>query len=530
MIVPTRTHPPGDVSLHAASVSKTYGANRVVSEASLQLRSGTIHALLGPNGCGKSTLIKILAGVVTPDSGAVIEIGGHPVQTPLRPGEARSLGLAFVHQDLGLIDGLSVAENLRMPWLIGAGLSVSMRHEVRRAMASLERAGLHINPRVDVASLSRSERALVAVARSLDLLAENKEQRGASGVLFLDETTAFLPRSGAEALFRTARQFADEGGSVVFVSHDLDEAIAHADDITVLRDGQVVATCPSTDVDRDQLVRLIAGRDVSSHCRPTGPMSETVALTVTGLSGAAVEQVSLTVRAGEVVGLTGIIGSGYDDVLDLIHGAKGAKAGEIALGDRPAYDARGTTPARSVSSGIALVPADRPTQGVVAGLTIGENIQMQKLASRGRSWWLRVGAARKQQAATLQRFAVRPPVPHMAIENLSGGNQQKVVLGKWLEDDPAVLLLQEPTQGVDIGARAEIYRLIEVATSQGTAVLLASADHEELAQMCDRVLVMERGRVSAELGAAAATKASISAACMGKLIDSAEESGRVSAV
>jgi ribose transport system ATP-binding protein len=463
-------------------ISKSFGGVRALDGAHLEVLRGEVHGLLGENGSGKSTLIKVLAGYHDPEPGGELEVDGHAARLPLRPGEARTLGLAFVHQDLGLIPSLSVVENLRLTELAARrGWRISWSGERRRAAEALARYGVGIDPRAVVAELHPLDRALLAIVRAM-------EDLGAGGLLVLDEPTAFLPGAEAERLFALVRSIAEAGTSVVFVSHDLDEARRITDRVTVLRDGRTVGTVVSAETATEEFVAMILGGKppAAAPARDATRAAERF-VSVGGLRGEVLDDLSFGVGRGEVLGATGLAGSGFEELPYLLFGARRAAAGSLELAGA-SYDLTRITPAAALDAGIVLVPSDRAREGAVGSLSVAENLMLPAL-DRYRAG-LRLRRRRMVAAAgeVLSRFDVRPSDPHMLYESLSGGNQQKALLAKWLETRPSLLLLDEPTRGVDVGARPHIWALVRAAAADGAAVICASSDSEELATLCDRVL------------------------------------------
>jgi ribose transport system ATP-binding protein len=455
--------------------------------------AGEAHGLVGENGSGKSTLIKILAGYHAPDPGGELEVAGRPVALPLSPGEPRRLGLSFVHQDLGLIPSLSVVENLRLGELGAArGLRISWSGLRRRARETLARYRVELDVRARVAELGPVERALVAIVRA----AEEMPRQG--GLLVLDEPTAFLPRTETDRLLELVREIAVSGASVLFVSHDLDEVRAITDTVTILRDGRSLGSRTTREVGSGELVELLVGRKLGGW-RPTPrlPQEGTAAL-VEGLSGPGVSHVSFGVRRGEVLGLTGLAGAGFAEVVALLCGALSPTAGRLAL-DGATLELSTVTPAAALQAGIVLLPGDRHRDGGVDSLSVADNVTLPRLARYRKRGVLRGSRQLADASAILGEFDVRPRDPRLPYGALSGGNQQKALLAKWLRTEPRLLLLDEPTRGVDVGARQQIFALIRATAEAGTAVVCASTDHEQLAAICDRVLVFGAGRVVGEL-------------------------------
>jgi ribose transport system ATP-binding protein len=414
-----------------------------------------------------------------------------------------------VHQDLALIPSLSVAENLQLGDLATrGGWRISWARERARAREALRRHGVELDPEAPVATLRAVDRALVAIVRAVETIESPPE-----GLLVLDEPTAFLPRRDTERLFGLVRRLASSGSSVLFVSHDLGETLEIADRITVLRDGRVVATLSAGTVSRRELVGLITGHafEPLAASRPPRPAADLLG-SVHELSGAGVQELSLELGRGEVLGVTGLAGSGYEDVPYLLFGARAATGGRLTL-NGVSHDLRSLTPEQALLAGVALVPGDRQREGSVGALSLGDNVMLPALdryASRLRLDRRRLSADAR---AVVERFDVRPADPRLPYEALSGGNQQKALVAKWLNAGPRLLLLDEPTRGVDVGAREQVLALVRSAAARGVTVLCASGDHEQLAAVCDRVLVFSDGRATSELTDGEVTKERIAARC-----------------
>jgi ribose transport system ATP-binding protein len=476
-------------ALTVRHVSKSFGGVGALDGASLTLLRGEVHGLLGENGSGKSTLIRILAGYHAPDPGAELEVGGRPERLPLPPGRARELGIAFVHQDLGLIPSLSVLENLRLGELAARrDWRISWRRERAKTSEALARYGVALDPRRPVARLRPVACALLAIVRAA-------EELGGKGVLVLDEPTVFLPEPETRRLFGLARELADAGASVLFVSHDLEEVLELTDRVTVLRDGRVVAT-GAAGLERDALAELMTGR------RPQAAIvrrrrAGRVAVSVTDLTGEVVRDLSFEVHEREVVGFTGLVGSGFEEVPYLLFGARPSYAGRLDL-ENERHDATTMSPDRALRAGIALLSADRARDGTAGLLPIVDHVTLPVLDRYATTLGLDRRRMRRDVAGLLARFGVRPCEPGMAFQALSGGNQQKTLLAKALNAGSRLLLLDEPTRGVDVGARGQIFALIRQAAEQGACVIFASTDREELAAICDRILVFSGGRIERE--------------------------------
>jgi ribose transport system ATP-binding protein len=473
---------------------------------SLAIAAGEIHALLGQNGSGKSTLIKILSGYYTPDSGT-IAIRGAELKPPIASDELRRLGVSFVHQDLGLVDTMSVLDNLRVGrYATAFGGRIPWRRERERARALLRPFGLDVDPRLPVGRLSRTEKAIVAIARAL----QDFHELEGGGLLVLDEPTASLPEHEVDRLFAAVRRAKEEGSSVLFVSHRLEEALEISDRVSVLREGRLVATRPTAELDQRSLVASILGRDLGelypdAELEPAAPLLE-----VRELTGAVARDVSFQLRESEILGLTGLVGAGHDELPYLVVGAQPAVSGEVAVRGRTL---RPRTPRAAVRAGIAFLPADRQRLAGTPRATVRENVTLPTLASYRRVRGLDRGRERREANAVLERLGVHPRDPERLLAQLSGGNQQKALLGRWLKMRPSVLLLHEPTQGVDVGARQAIFRILRDTAAEGASILYSSAEYEDLAHLCNRVLVFRRGRVVRELAGAGLTHDAIVDAC-----------------
>ncbi|HEX6467904.1 MAG TPA: sugar ABC transporter ATP-binding protein [Streptosporangiaceae bacterium] len=502
-------------------VTMRFGSFRALKDVDFLVDPGEIVALLGENGSGKSTLVKVLAGVNAPEAGAELYLGGRQVPLPLAPGQFRDLGLSFVHQDLGLARSLTVAENLVVAEAgsVRSRRPINWRAEHRKIRDLLDSYRVDIDPATVIDRLPPVGQALVAIVRAAEELRAYR-LRGdvAHSILFLDEPTVFLPESEVEFLFDLVRTVVREGASVVFISHDLSAVRTVCDRAVVLRDGAVVGRTALAGVSDERLVELIVGSGTGkrvgySHRRDAAavPAARRPLCEVRGLRGGRVADVSLDVRATEIVGLAGLLGSGAEDVPYLLFGSAAGAAGRMTVGGWTASVPR-LKPFEAVHRKVALVPADRRRDGIAPALTVAENATIlvnHEHTSFGR---LRLRRLRRLVRDLLDRFDVRPRDPGAATWQLSGGNQQRVVLAKWLEIGPKLLLLHEPTQGVDVAARAQIYRMVRTATDGGMATLWVSSDFEELAAVCDRVIIMAGGLVRAELSGDELTEDAISSA------------------
>jgi ribose transport system ATP-binding protein len=505
--------------LSLRGLSKTFGSAKALDDVDLTVQVGEVHALLGENGSGKSTLIKILNGFHAPDPGATLTIAGREVPLPVPPGRFREHGVAFVHQDLALIPDLTVVENLRVADVVAGPVRwISWAAERRAATETFARFGLDIDPAAPVQRLSETERALLAIVRATEELRSARSDSGA-GLLVLDEPTVFLPREGADLLFRIVRDLVADGRtSVLFVSHDLDEVLEHTDRVTVLRDGRVRSTVTTSDISRPELVELIVGRSLVEALEGAGDHKASFVrhAIVSGLSAGPLVDIDFVVGRGEVVGVTGLAGSGYEDVLPAMYGARPGADGTLVLPSAGLYLDE-LTPAEAIRSGVVFIPADRARDGSIGELSVLDNMTLPVLSSYRSILGLRTRALQVLGDQLTEHYDVRPRDSSATYGTLSGGNQQKALLAKWLQTGPELVLLHEPTQGVDVGARAHIFSLLSEAASAGTCVVVASSDYEQLAAICDRVLVFARGRVVDELSGSAVTKDRITDRVLGSM-------------
>jgi len=475
------------VLLEARSLTKSFPGVRALKDVSLTVGRGEVVAVIGENGAGKSTLMKILAGVQTADTGE-IRIDGEPA--PLASvEEALGRGIALIHQELNLAQNLDVAANLflgREPRRWGL-IDTARLH--REAGPFLRAVGLDVAPDTRVGSLAIGHQQLVEIAKALSTQAR---------VLIMDEPTSSLSAGEAENLFRVIQDLRSRGVSLVYISHRLGEVTRLADRVVVLRDGENSGELARHEISHASMVRLMVGRDLSQfyphqpHVRP-----ETV-LEVEGLRTPAhpSHPLAFQVRAGERVGLAGLVGAGRTEVLLALFGVQPPVGGTVRIGGQPLQP---TSPTEAIAAGLALVPEDRKREGVVLAMPVRENISLASLRQDQRHGFRDATREESLSAEMIQSLRIKTPGDRQVVQFLSGGNQQKVVIGKWLALQPKVLLLDEPTRGIDIGAKQEIYRLMEELAAQGVAILFASSEMEEILGMSDRVLVMHEGRIIGEL-------------------------------
>lgn len=474
--------------LQLTDVAKSFGAVRALRGVSFELKAGEIHALLGENGAGKSTLIKIITGAHRPDSGA-ISIDGQDVQN-LTPAAAHKLGVACIYQQPALFPDLTVAENIGMRLESNRSLRrVDWRARMSRAEELLKRIGADVSPEREVRELSMPEQQLVEIACAIGAGAR---------IVIMDEPTASLTQKEQHLLFAVARELRASGVGLIYISHRLEEIFLLADRVTVLRDGESVGTNRVDELNETQLIKLMVGREISQiFPAREGEIGEVV-LSVRGLgcSESGVRDVTMDLRGGEVLGLAGLVGSGRTELARVLFGITPADAGEIALnGKRTAID----SPQAAIESGIAYVPEDRRRHGVILEMPIAANITMasqRELFPRG---WMRFQRETDIAMNYVRDLAIKAAGPDAPGASLSGGNQQKVAVARWLATKPKVLVLDEPTQGVDVGAKSEIHKIIRQLAARGMAVLMISSDLPEILGMSDRIAVMRNGTIAAVL-------------------------------
>jgi rhamnose transport system ATP-binding protein len=489
--------------LELAGISKSFPGVQALKAVRFDMRAGEVHALLGENGAGKSTLIKIVSGVHPPDQGS-IRIDGQEV-TFASPLEAQRAGIATIYQELLLFPELTVAENIFMGHAprtrLGAIDWPRMRAQARALLASLEIHDLDVNQVVGTLSVGNRQRIEIAKA-----LSQNAR------ILIMDEPTAALTERDVERLFAIVRLLRTRGVGIVYISHRLEEIFLLADRVTVFRDGEYVATKQVRDTDRDDLIQMMVGRRIDAlFPKFEVPIGEPVLELRSIVRKPATGGVSLTLRAGEIVGLAGLVGSGRSELAQVVFGITPADSGDIRIGGNTVAI---RSPSQAKRLGIAYVPEDRGTQGLVRPMQLKENVSLAVLAAVSKRSFIDRAAEAALAATSIQKFGIRASGIGQVVNKLSGGNQQKVVLSKWLASGPKVLILDEPTRGIDVGAKAEIHRLMSELAGQGIAILMISSELTEIMGMSDRILVMREGRIVAEFARAAATQEAIAAAMM----------------
>lgn len=492
-------HPHAGPRLAIRQASKTFGRVRVLDSVSLEVAPGEVHGLVGQNGSGKSTLIKLLSGFYTADEGTLFEIDGEPLPMPIRARDLQARGIAFVHQNLGLDLDANVIENVRIGRFDAHPVTRRIRwrseaESVSRTLTSLG-AG-EINPYAPVSALTHAQRASVAIARAIQGIEPGQ------GCIVFDESTQSLPRDILHEFYAQVRALAASGTAVLIVSHRLDEVLALCDRVTVLEDGVATVSNHATEgLTEAALTRLILG---NSHTDRTGSIDKTPVSLGDEVLGAAdiitrqLRGLSLSVRSGEVVGVIGTSDSGFDEVPYVLSGARAGLSGVVTIAG-VAFPAARLNPSSAIAAGACLVPGDRAGEGLATDLAAIENLTLPRLRKSGSMFSLRRRWQLVEFDSAVESLGVTPAMPDLVAGSYSGGNQQKILLAKWLLNGPRALVLHEPTQAVDVGAREDILRSIRRQAEAGVGVLIASIETEDLASVCDRVLIVKDGVVAREL-------------------------------
>lgn len=488
------THP----VIEMRGISKSYPGVRALDGVSLTVMPGEVHALVGENGAGKSTLMKILAGAQPRDAGDIIMRG--EVVTIDGPQRAMDLGISIIYQEFNLVPYLNAAENIFLGREPGARIPgfVDFRRMYREAQEVVDRLGVKLDVRAPVHTLSIAQQQMVEIAKATSRK---------SSVIVMDEPSATLTEHELVGLFKLIRQLQAEGVGIVYISHRLEEVFEIADRVTVLRDGRHIATHGIAELTRDDIIRLMVGRELTQMIpKVPAPIGDAI-LEVQGLSRRNVLQdINLTVRKGEVLGVAGLVGSGRTELARAIFGADRFDAGQILLDGKPV---RVRSPQDAIRLGIGLVTEDRKAQGLVLGMAVRENVTLANLAAISRFNFIMAGRERGIAQGYVSDLGIRTPSIEQTVQNLSGGNQQKVVLAKWLFTDSRVLIFDEPTRGIDVGAKTEIYQLINDLAAKGVGIIMISSELPEVLGMSDRIVVMHEGRIVGAMPASEATQVDI---------------------
>ncbi|MGQ9907948.1 MAG: sugar ABC transporter ATP-binding protein [Candidatus Flexifilum sp.] len=501
-----------ELLLELSHISKSFPGVKALDDVQFDLRRGEVHALLGENGAGKSTLIKIISGVYKQDSGEM-RINGQSVSFN-SPREAQLMGVATIYQELSLYPELTVAENIFLGHAPRTRLGIldwrAMNQRAREILDSLDIHDMDVTTRVGTMTVGNRQRVEICKALSRD-----------ARILIMDEPTASLSEADVQRLFAIVRKLRERGVGIIYISHRMEEVFTLADRVTVLRDGQYVATKPVSETDHDDLIAMMVGRTIDQmfpklEAEVGAPVLEVRNLVRRPLT----RGVSFTLRAGEIVGLAGLVGSGRSEVAQVIFGINPAESGEIRIDGRPV---RIRQPSEAMKLGIAYVPEDRGVQGLVRQMNVRENAAMAMLRELSNGLFLDFRRERELARKTIQDLSVRAYSINQVVNKLSGGNQQKIVVGKWLARRPRVLIMDEPTRGIDVGAKAEIHRLMSQLAQQGMAVLMISSELPEVLGMSDRILVMRGGRIVAEFTREEATQEKVVTAM---ITDQTETAGK----
>jgi len=474
-------------------ITKDFPGVRALDGVTFEVRAGEVHALVGENGAGKSTLMKILSGALPRDGGQVL-LDGQPVEIT-SPHRAQELGISMIYQDFNLVPYLSVGENI----LLGReprkhGFIVDWRALRSQSQAVLDRLHVSLDVAAPVRALSVAQRQMVEIARAISARAK---------ILIMDEPSSTLTDHELRRLFELVRSLRDAGAGVIYISHRLEEVFEIADRITVLRDGKSIGTHSLADVDRDEVIRMMVGREITEKIpKQAAPIGGEV-LRVEGLWGSGVRDIGFSLRAGEILGLTGLVGAGRTEVARLIFGADAADSGAIYLSGKPAVI---RSPRDAISLGMGFVTEDRQGQGLVLAMNVRENVTLANMDLLAVYGFVRKQAERNSANQAIGSLRIRTPSAEQLVRNLSGGNQQKVVLARWVLTESKVLIFDEPTRGIDVGAKVEIYQLMNELAARGAGILMISSELPEVLGMSDRILVMHAGRIVAELSRGEATQ------------------------
>jgi ribose transport system ATP-binding protein len=473
--------------LNVTGVSKRYGGVHALNAVQFDLNYGEVHALVGENGAGKSTLVKVLGGIVPRDEGRIV-FEGHEVRFS-RPAEAQAAGIAIIHQELTVMPTLSVIENLFMGRMQGVwGGLINWRALERQAYAAMDRVGLRVDPYAIVRDLTISQRQLIEIAR---VLSDNAR------LIIMDEPNSSLSQSETEHLFDVIKTLQAQGIAIIYVSHKIEEVMRISDRITVFRDGHYVGTIDAPGATENQVITMMVGREIDRSASSAPPDTDEKILSVRQLDGKRFHNISFDVKRGEIVGFSGLVGAGRSEVARAIFGVDRFGAGNIEFKGRPV---RFGSARAAIRAGMAMVPEDRKVQSLFMGMKIMHNMSMVQLPrlAAGRTV-IRLGQERKTVQAFVKELDIRLASVENPVSSLSGGNQQKTILGRWLATDPQLLILDEPTHGVDVGAKAEIYELVRQLARQGRGIILISSELPELLMLAHRIVVMHEGRITAIL-------------------------------
>lgn len=474
------------ILLQLKNITKRYPGVVALNDVNLDVVKGEVHALVGENGAGKSTLIKTCTGAVVPDEGQIV-IGGREFAS-LTPKLSEQMGIAVIYQEFNLVDGLSVAENIFLGRAIRKGIVIDRKAMAKEAAEIFRQLDIDIDPNELVANLTVGYQQLVEIAKAVSQKAR---------ILIMDEPSAPLTQAEAESLYALVEKLKASGVTVVYISHRLKEVFRLSDRITVMRDGRIIETMNTADTNLDELVKLMVGRELTeTYPIRKDCISDEVLLEVEDLSGNGVEDINLQIRKGEVLGLAGLIGAGRTELAELLFGVKPKTDGRVLLNGNEIHL---RLPKEAIDCGIALVPEDRKRQGVLLDVDVRGNISMSILERISRFFTVNKKEEKRIAEHYKESIRIKTPTLEQKVKNLSGGNQQKVIVAKWLASEPTLVIFDEPTRGIDVGAKSEIYALVNSLVESGKAVLMISSEMEEVMGMSDRILVLRDGRIVGEL-------------------------------
>ena len=474
-------------------ITKQYPGVLALNDVSVSFKKGEVHALLGENGAGKSTLIKVLSGAIVPNSGT-IEMDGASYES-LKPQQSQKMGIGVIYQEFTLVPTLSVAENIFLGKEYRNGIFLDKQSKRKQALEILKELDIEIDPKTPVKQLSVAYQQIVEISKALA-----NDVR----VLVMDEPTAPLTTSEVKSLFKMVRKLVDKGVTIIFISHRMEELFQIADRVTILRDGTFVKTVEIANTDKAELISLMVGRSIEEqYPARVSNIGDTILEVDHLYARDFIKDVSFKVRAGEIVGLAGLIGAGRTELVRAIYGADPIQSGDIRLNGKVVHL---KSPASSITQGVALVPENRKEQGIVLKMTIAENLVMSTTKKLSKGIFLKKGSCRKLVSDYIEKLKIKTPSPQQKVVNLSGGNQQQVVIGKFLAADPMVYIFDEPTRGIDVGAKHEIYQLMNQLVGQGKAIIMISSELPEILGMSDRILVMHEGKLAGEIARSEATQ------------------------
>lgn len=475
----------GDTILRLNHLTKLYPGVVALDDLCLSFAEGEVHAIVGENGAGKSTMIKLISGAIEPTSGS-IEIDGK-VHYYMTPKLSRASGIAVIYQEFTLVPVLSAAENIFLGDYITKGLVLDRKEMERKALQLFERLNIKIDPRVKVADLTTGYQQIVEIAKAISKNAK---------ILIMDEPSAPLTISEVEAMFKIVDALKEAGVTIIYISHRMDEIFRLSDRVSVLRDGKYITTVATESTTKAELIRLMVGRDLNETYPQRDIVASDVVLSVRGLCGNGVRDISFDLKHGEILGFGGLVGAGRTELAQLLFGSEKIERGEIYLMDRK-LELKNSR--QAIAAGLAMVPEDRKRHGVILPMTIKENVTMACLERISRRSIIKKGREREAANRFMGSLRIKAPSIDQKVKNLSGGNQQKVVLAKWLAMDSQIFIFDEPTRGIDVGAKQEFYQIMNDLANQGKSIIMISSDMEELLGMSDRIVVLCRGRMAAVL-------------------------------